>query len=358
MRDDLWMPLRGTAERFLADMGNARSDGFDRARWGKFAELGWLGLAVPEAYGGAALDPSDLIPILESLGAGCVAEPLVAVAGVAAPLISRYADDEQQSDLLPSIVSGEKVIVLANGEADSAVTATHAERHGGAWRLNGRKTAVIGGADADAFLVTARLPDGSLGLFVLSHDTPGSALSVFRSMDGRSLADLTLENVAASRLGDGDAGEAVDTALGHGAVLTVADAIGAMDALLTDTLAYLKTRKQFGQSIGSFQTLQHRAVDMYLTLEETRAVVEAAANAAVHEHGAFPSAVATAKIIGVRSARRIGREAIQMHGGMGLSEELRVGRLFRRLVAGEGHYGNADWHLSRFAASSAKRRAA
>ena len=97
---------------------------------------------------------------------------------------------------------------------------------------------------------------------------------------------------------------------------------------------------------------------MYLTLEETRAVVEAAANAAVHEPGAFPSAVATAKIIGVRSAQRIGREAIQMHGGMGLSEELRVGRLFRRLVAGEGHYGNADWHLSRFAASSAKGRTA
>jgi alkylation response protein AidB-like acyl-CoA dehydrogenase len=358
MRDDLWTPLRESAKRFVTDLDGARADGFDRARWRKIAELGWLGLAVPEASGGAGLDASDLIPIIESFGAGCVAEPLIAVAGVAAPLIAGYADDKQRSDLLPPIVSGKKIVVLAHDEADNSAVATRAERQDDKWRVYGAKAAVIGGANADDFLITAHLPDGTLGLFVVPRDTAGLALSVFRSIDGRALADLSIDNVAASRLGDGDAGESIDTALGRGAMLTVADATGAMDALLADTLAYLKTRKQFGQTIGSFQALQHRAVDMYLALEETRAVVEAAANAAVHERDAFQPAVATAKIIGVRSARRIGREAIQMHGGMGLSEELRVGRLFRRLVAGEGHYGDADRHLSLFAARSANGEAA
>jgi len=329
MREELWTPLRESATRFVAEAGAA--DGFDRARWRRIAALGWLGLAVSEEQGGSGLHICDLVPIVESLGAGCLPEPLIAVAGVAAPLLARIG-----SDLLPAVLAGERIVVLACGEV----------RADNAGFLHGTVVAVTGGAEADMFLLAARRPDGAVGLFLVLRDAAGLTVAVTRSIDGRLFADLVLDNVKATPLHAADATSLIDTALVGGALLTVADASGAMDALLIDTIGYLNTRKQFGQPIGSFQALQHRAVDMYLALEEVKAVVEAAAGA--EGSGAFTAAVATAKVVGVRAARRIGREAIQMHGGMGLSEELRVGRLFRRLVAGEAHYGDADAHLSRF----------
>jgi alkylation response protein AidB-like acyl-CoA dehydrogenase len=329
MRDELWMPLRESAARFTAEIGAAKA--FDRARWRKIAALGWLSLAVPEDMGGSGLAVSDLIPIVEGLGAGCLPDPVIAVAGVAVPLLAVLG-----SDHLSSIITGERIAVLAHGEinADDAGV------------LRGSATTVVGGADADMFIAAAQMGDGATGFFILPRDGGGLTVSASRSIDGRFFADLALDQVCAQRLGSGDASNLLDTAVAHGAMLTIADAAGAMDALLSDTLAYLKTRKQFGQPIASFQALQHRAVDMYLALEETKAVIEAAANAEASD--GFASAVAAAKVVGVRAARRIGREAIQLHGGMGLSEELRVGRLFRRLVAGEGHYGDADSHLARF----------
>ena len=329
MRDDLWTPLRESATRFVAEVGAA--DGLDRARWRKIASLGWLGLAVPEELGGSGLNVSDLVPIVEGLGAGCLPDPFIAVAGVAVPLLA-----EISSDLLTSVTAGETIAVLVHG----------AIRADNAGLLRGSASAVIGAADADLYLVAARTSDGAVGFFAVPRDAAGLTVSATRSIDGRFFADIAVDDVRATRLSAVGADRILDKAIAHGALLTVAEAAGAMDALLADTLAYLKTRKQFGQPIASFQALQHRAVDMYLALEETKAVVEAAANAEGSD--AFSSAVATAKVVGVRAARRIGREAIQMHGGMGLSEELRVGRLFRRLVAGEGHYGDADWHLSCF----------
>jgi alkylation response protein AidB-like acyl-CoA dehydrogenase len=248
----------------------------------------------------------------------------------------------------PSRSSGERIAVLAHGEPDSGfdrdLVATTADPGS---RLTGWKAAIPAGAEADTFLVTAHASDGTLGLFTVPRHADGVSLYPFRAIDGRELADLILEGAPGRRLGNDDATEAVGTALDMGALLSVAEMVGAMDALLGDTLAYLRTRQQFGLPLASFQALQHRAVDMYLAVEETRALVEAAAED-------FSSrAVSAAKVVGIRSARRVGRESIQMHGGIGLSEELRVGRLFKRLVALEGAYGDADWHLDHFRRSAA-----
>ncbi|GJD52210.1 Acryloyl-CoA reductase (NADH) [Methylobacterium crusticola] len=329
---------------------------FDAAAWGEMAEFGWFGLAVPERHGGLGLSLGDLAALVRTVGAANLPEPVAAVAGVAAPLLAQAAGRSgAAAALLADVVAGSRIVTLAHAEPDQGYSRdavrTRLVREATGWRLEGAKAAVEGGARPDAYLVTARAEDRA-ALVLVDAAAPGLAVSAYRALDGRALADLAFEAV---RLPPWAflpvAGTAVEDALDRGAVLAMADAVGAMAVLLEDTLAHLRTRTQFGRPLGSFQALQHRAVDMAIALEEARAVVEAAAEAQACDPLERRRAVATAKVVGARAARRIAREAVQMHGGIGITEESRVSHLFRRLVVAESLYGDDDFYLDRFRAA-------
>jgi alkylation response protein AidB-like acyl-CoA dehydrogenase len=359
MTQETWTVLHDAAKRFVDKVSgdglrHTDADGFDRETWRGMAELGWFGLAVPEALGGLGESVGALAPVAEAVGAGNIAEPVMAVAGVATPLLSEAAEhDPASAAFLERVLAGDTVATLAHFEPESgfarSAVATRAASDGGNWVLNGTKTAVEGGPATGLFLVSAQAA-GRIALFAVAADSPGVALRTYRSLDGRLLVELHLSEArldAASCI-MADAAEAIDAALDRGAFLAMADAVGAMQVLFDDTLAHLRTRKQFGQPLSAFQALQHRAVDMFIALEEARGVVEAAAMAMDCEPLERMRAVATAKVIGARSARLISREAVQMHGGIGITEDLRISHYFRRLVVAENLYGDEDHYLDRF----------
>lgn len=360
---DLRAALADSAAGWLADeYGLERrrrtlaGSGFDRDAWRAMAAFGWFGVALPEALGGLGLGLGDLAALVRVLGAANLPEPVTAVAGVAAPLLAQSAADGDSgaSADLAALLAGGRIAVLAHAEPasgfDRSLISTRAVRDGASWRIDGEKSAVEGGAQADLVLASARTETG-LALFRVAPALPGVTVTPFRALDGRALADLRFDGVRLpdeARLALAAPEAAIDAALERGALLTMAEAVGAMEALVADTVAHLKTRRQFGQPIGKFQALQHRAVDMQIALEEARAVVELAADADAGDPGEARRAVATAKVVGARSARRIGREAVQLHGGIGITEELRVSHLFRRLVVTESLYGDHDYYLRRF----------
>ncbi|UHC17653.1 acyl-CoA dehydrogenase [Methylobacterium currus] len=362
--DDLRQALVDSATGWLAEAyGLERrrrtlaGSGFDRDAWREMAAFGWFSIAVPEELGGSGLGLGDLAALMRTIGAANLPEPVAAVAGVAAPLLVRAAREPGTSTLvgdLNGLLAGERIVVLAHAEPasgfDRSVVTTRAVRDGASWRLDGEKSAVEGGAQADLLLVSARIEAG-IALFRVEPGAPGVTVTPFRSLDGRALADLRFEGArlpADALLPVAEPEAAIDAALERGALLTMAEAVGAMEVLVTDTVAYLKTRRQFGHPIGKFQVLQHRAVDMQIALEEARAVVDLAAEADAGDPAERRRAVATAKVVGARAARRISREAVQLHGGIGITEELRVSHLFRRLVVAESLYGDRDYYLRRF----------
>lgn len=326
---------------------------FDEAAWREMAQLGWLALTAPEGLGGLGLGLGDLAALARAVGAANLPEPVSAVAGIAVPLLAEAAQaNAVAAGLLAGLLDGSRLAVLAHGEPASGFTrdyvTTTLAPDGEGRRLDGAKTAVEGGARADSFLVTARGEEG-LAVAIVSRDTVGVTVTEYRTIDGRRLADLKFDAVrlpAAALLSLADTAGAIDEALDRGALLATAEAVGAMEAAFEDTLAHLKTRKQFGRTLGSFQALQHRAVDMMIALEEARAVVEIAADTS--DAGERRRAIATAKVVGSRSARRIAREGVQLHGGMGITEESRISHLFRRLVAAESLYGDRDTYLDRY----------
>ena len=314
--------------------------GLDRDAWREMAAFGWFGIAVPEEQGGLGLWLGDLAALMRTVGAANLPEPVAAVAGVAAPLLARAAESASGASAvtgdLNGLLAGERIVVLAHAEPasgfDRGVATTRAVRDGASWRLDGEKSAAEGGAQADVLLVSARTETG-LALFRVEPGAPGVTITPFRSLDGRALADLRFEGArlpADALLPVADPEAAIDAALERGALLTMAEAVGAMEVLVADTVAYLKTRRQFGQPIGKFQALQHRAVDMQIALEEARAVVDLAAETDPGDLAEHRRAIATAKVVGARAARRISREAVQLHGGIGITEELHVSHLFRR----------------------------
>lgn len=349
-QDDIRGALGDSAARLLAGGGD------DVMVYAAMVEAGWLALAVDEAKGGLGLGLADLAELARALGEARSTVPVMAVAGVAVPLLAA-AEGAVAAELLAATLSGGAVPVLAHQGADAG----HARGHGmarlapasGGFRLTGRCVAVEAAALADHLLVPARRPDGAMAIVAAAAREAGIERHIYRALDGRLLMDVAIDMAVAEDrcLTPPDAGAAFDTALDRGALLTVAEAVGSMRVLLADTLAYLKTRQQFGQPIGRFQALQHRAVDMTIALEEAEAVVDAAATAAAGED--FARAVAVAKVIGCRSARLIAREAVQMHGGIGITEDLRVSHHFRALVATEGRYGDDDAYRARYAALEA-----
>jgi alkylation response protein AidB-like acyl-CoA dehydrogenase len=334
--------------------------GVSEAAWATLAELGMTALPVPEEHGGFNGNAVDMFVVMQELGRGLVVEPYFAT--VLGAEFLRLAGG--RGDLLAQVATGELKLACALGERqarhDMFDIATRAAPNGDGWVLNGEKKVVIHGGQAGMLVVSSRTGGEQRGqdgvsLFVLPLDTAGISVTDYRTLDGQRAADVRFENVQVARanlLGEENKGAAIlDAALDYGAGLLCAEALGAMEAIFAATLDYLKTRQQFGAPIGKFQALQHRMADMVIHLEQARSMaLLAAVKLASNDPAERRRAVSAAKYRINQAARYVGQQAIQLHGGMGVTDELPAAHYFKRLATIELTLGDSDHHLARFIA--------
>ena len=341
----------------------ASETGFSRDKWRQFAELGWLGLAMPAAHGGLDGTPADTAVLMEALGRGLVVEPYLSTVLLGGALLRLGGSADQQAALIAPLVAGEMLLAFAFAERQSrfnlANVATTAHPENGGYRLDGTKSVVFHGASANRIIVSARTggavrePAG-VTLFVIDPAAPGVAVRGYGTVDGLQAAEVTLDGVNVT-MGDvvGEAGGAlglIERVVDEATIAVCAEAVGIMDVLVTMTTDYLKTRQQFGGPIGRFQVLQHRVVDMFNALSLSRALVRRAATSisASDDAANRARAAAAAKVQIGRAGKLVGQQAIQLHGGMGMTDELMVSHYFKRLTMIGMLFGNADHHLRRF----------
>jgi len=357
--------LRDSLRRFLAQSYTLErrrallraGSGCDAAIWRQFAELGILGLAIPESLGGVGGDAFDALVVMEEFGRALVLEPYLPTALVGAGILVRAGSPAQQH-LLRALAAGELRLAFAHDEPGSrwhldAVT-TRAVRDASHWVLDGRKAMVKDGAGAHYLVISARTPSGT-SLFLLPGVSEGLRRSALTTHDGSSVAEIELDGVrlpADALIGPEGGGLPLIEAASEVAIAGLcAEAVGAMDALLALTLEYVRTRRQFGVPIGAFQALQHRMADMLLHAELARSMSYlASARLAVDDATERRRAISAAKFLVGRSARFIGQEAVQLHGGMGVSDELATSHYFKRLTLINAAFGDMDHHLGRFGA--------
>jgi alkylation response protein AidB-like acyl-CoA dehydrogenase len=316
--------------------------GWSADAWAQFAQMGLTGLPVSTEHGGFGGGAVDLMGVMEAFGEALVVEPYLPLV-----LAVRLVEGGGVGEFLPSVVEGKTKVALAHNEKGVrfAVDAirTRASRKDDAWVLEGEKAAIIGAPTADRLVVTAMDGEG-IGLFLV--DIGAVSLQAYRTMDERLAADVVLRGAPAQRLEGGRA--ALEDAIDFGVALVCAEAVGTLKFACDSTLEYLKTRKQFGVPIGTFQALQHRMVEMFISLEQARSMACLAASRA--DAGGDPRAISAAKIKIADAARHVSQEAVQLHGGMGMTEELKISHAFRRLTVLAREFGDADHHLARFAA--------
>ncbi|TRZ65272.1 MAG: pimeloyl-CoA dehydrogenase small subunit [Rhodocyclaceae bacterium] len=364
------LALQDTLRRFIAkDYGFEQrralaksADGFSRDHWRQFADLGILALPFPEDFGGLNGNAVDTMLVMEMLGSGLVLEPYLATVILSGGLIRDNGSQAQKEALLAAIASGELLMALAHHEAGGRYELNHvtttATPDGSGYTLNGAKAVVIAGGAAAKLIVSARTSGASndadgISLFLVDNDAPGLAVRGYATQDGARAAEVKLANVGvagAALIGaKGQALPLVERAFDYAIAALCAEAVGAMAALNEVTLEYLKTRKQFGQPIGRFQALQHRMVDMVIATEQARSMATlAAVNADSADAAARRHAISAAKAYIGQSARSVGQAAVQLHGGMGVVDELNVSHYFKRLTMINATFGDADHHLGLF----------
>ena len=338
--------------------------GYSEESWRRMAELGWLGVRVPEAYGGIGGGSVETMLLMEAFGAGLVPEPYFPSVVLGGNLVATAGSEAQKQALLPALVAGDLKLAFACVEAQAGYdlfdVETTAERRGGGYVVNGAKGVVLGAATADKLVVCARTAGGSrdrdgIGLFLIDRIAGGVQLRGYRTVDGLRAAEVAFENVTVDEdaaLGDPQGAWPVIEAVAERAIAALcAEAVGAMNAIVNGTTEYLKTRKQFGRPIGAFQVLQHQLVDMVIASEEARSMTYAA-TLRLDEPDAVLRAktVSGAKQIIGRSGRLIGQRGIQLHGGMGMTEEMAIGHYFKRLTMIDLMFGDQAYHLKRCAA--------
>jgi acyl-CoA dehydrogenase len=332
-------------------------DGYSRELWKEMAGLGWLGLTIDEEHGGAGLGHRYLMLVLEALGKTLAPEPIISTVLLGARAIELGGSASLQKEHLPAIAKGERIFALAHQEAHSrfslAAIDTAADPVSGGWVLRGEKMHVADGTAADHFIVSARAPDG-VALFVVPKATKGVGVQRQSRIDGRSCAIVRLDGVSVprdARLGaEGRGHRLLERVIDAAAAGLSAEMLGGMTAAFAMTLEYLKTRVQFGVPIGSFQALQHRAARLYAETELARSAVMYANAALDGEGGASAArAVSIAKAKCSEAFMLIAHEAIQMHGGIGMTEEHDVGLFLKRARVCEMTFGDAAYHRDRFA---------
>jgi pimeloyl-CoA dehydrogenase small subunit len=363
--------LKDSVDRLIADQYQfeqrkkylAQPDGWSREAWQQFAELGLLGLPFAEQFGGFGGGPVETMIVMEAFGRGLVLEPYFATVILGGGLLRHAATQAQQQALIPEIAQGKLKLAFAHVERQSrydlADVATTARRDGAAWVLDGAKSVVLHGDCADRLLVTARTAGdrrdrAGIGLFLVDPSASGVTRRGYPTQDGLRAAELTLSGVRVSAgdiLGDPGAALPVIEHVADEAIAALcAEAVGAMQVMHETTLEYLKTRQQFGRPIGQFQVLQHRSVDMLVALEQARSMAMFAAVMAAEENATERRrAMAAAKVQIGRSGKHIGQEAIQLHGGIGMTMEYKVGHYFKRMTMIDMLFGDADTHLATLA---------
>jgi alkylation response protein AidB-like acyl-CoA dehydrogenase len=338
-------------------------EGFSHANWATFAELGWLGAGLSEEEGGFGGGPEGTAILFEGFGRMLLLEPVLAHAVLALQALAGLPESERRAELVEQAVMGEPILALAHDEAQGwglvNWVETHAAQSGAVWRLSGGKVRVPGGQAAGQFLVSARISGAAddaqgIGLFLVDAGAAGLALDPYRLVDNHLVADLALDGVEGELLAQGDAALAALTrATHHGIVAACAEMLGAMDAAMWQTRDYLLTRKQFGTTLNNFQALQHRMADMLIETELARSMLFQALAAMAGPEEGRNRALAAAKVAVSNAAIFVARNAIQLHGGIGMTEELMVGHFYKRVWALSSLLGNVDHHYDVFMAHTA-----
>jgi len=362
--------LRNSVQRYLADnykyedwrkftRGEA---GRDPKHWAQFAELGLFAAALPEEHGGLGGGALETMVVMEEFGRALVVEPYVPTVVIGGGALKYGGSDVLKAEWLPKIAAGEAMMAFAfaepTGRYNLADLATTAKKQGGNYVLSGQKAVVIGAPWADQLIVTARTGGGrrdekGVSVFLVDKKTKGVSLRDYPTMDGSRASEITFENVEvpADRLiGEADGGLAlIERVTDEAIAATCAEATGAMKVLVDATVEYSKTRKQFGVPIGKFQVLQHRMVDMFVNYEQAISMTLMVTLKLDESEAERKRAASAAKVQIGNSGRFVGQGAVQVHGGMGMTDELNVGHYFKRLTMIDTLYGSVDHHLKRYA---------
>jgi pimeloyl-CoA dehydrogenase small subunit len=364
--------LRHSVERYLADHYQFESRkryateprGWSLIIWKQYADLGLLGLPFAEEHGGSGGGPVETMIVMEQIGRALVLEPYLATVVLGGGFVRLGGSKAMQAAILPNIATGELSLAFAHAERqaryDLADVMTTARRDGSGFVLDGAKTLVLHGDTAEKFIVSARLSGAQtdrngLALFVIDATAPGVSVRGYPTVDGLRAAEVTLSNVradAATAIGEpGDAFPLIERVADNAIAALCAEAVGSMAAMHETTVDYMKTRKQFGVTIGSFQVLQHRAAEMLIAVEQARSMAMLATMMAAEDNARERrAAISAAKVQIGRSGRFIGQQAIQIHGGIGMTMETKVGHYFKRVTTIDSTFGDVDYHLGLVAA--------
>lgn len=338
--------------------------GFSQSVWNTFAELGWTAVPFSEGDGGFDGGPAEMMVVMERFGRALVVEPYLANIVLAGGVLRRTANDAQKQHWQQPLISGETRIALAFNEPQAryalANVKTCAMQAAEGWVLSGDKSFVLSADSADVLIVPARTSgeqdsEDGITLFAVNNESPGVSIQPYATVDGLRAAEVSLRDVAATQeqlLGEVDSGfPALNAAVADGVLAVAAEALGIMTVLTEKTIEYSKSRVQFGVPISSFQALQHRMVDMYTACEQTRSLLLWAVMSASDDDADIAKICSAMKYQIDTAGRHVAEEAVQIHGGMGVTWELDVAHYFKRLIAIGQTFGNADWHLDRLARS-------
>jgi alkylation response protein AidB-like acyl-CoA dehydrogenase len=364
--------LHDTVDRYLNEQYafekfravNASAEGWDKATWKGLADLGVLAINVPEEQGGLGFGPLENLALMGACGRSLLLEPFLSSAIIATAVLRAHVGVAAAAEMLQKMASGDAIAVLAHFESDSRFetqwVTTTAQKSAGGYTLDGHKAVVMHAAAADTLLISARTAGSSgecqgVSLFMVPRAAKGLSLESYPTIDGQRAADVYLKGVqvsAATRLGDeGSALPHIEAAIDIGIAALCAEAVGVMQALVDATVNYVQNRQQFGVAIGRFQALQHRIADMLIHLEQARSMSYLAALRCTDENVAERRrALSASKAVVGQSCRFVAQQAVQLHGGMGMTDELVVSHWFKRLTAAELMFGDSETHLQRYAA--------
>jgi alkylation response protein AidB-like acyl-CoA dehydrogenase len=357
-----WVAAKSPVKRVRELRDSGDPDGFSRILWREMAELGWIGIPFPESFGGAGMGLAELAVILEPLGRQLAPEPFLSCTLLAGQTVLLGGSDAQQEAWLPRLTAGDALLSLAYQEANSRydvhAVATRATRDGKGWKLDGEKIQVLEGSSAEAVIVAARTAgadrdESGISLFLVPADAPGLTVTRQHRVDSRAAARIRLDGVAVgadSLVGtEGEGGALLERVVDRATAALCAEMVGSMSEAFDRTLRYLKDRTQFGVPIGSFQALKHRAAQMFIEIELARSSSMAAARALDAEAADAAALVSLAKARCSDAGILVANEAVQMHGGIGMTDEHEIGFYLKRARAAELTFGDAAWHRDRWA---------
>ena len=340
---------------------SSKDPGYSKEYWGSMAELGWLGLPFEEKDGGFGGNQIDTLVIMEQFGKGLVLEPFIANVVLGGGAIQIGGSEELKKEMLPGLIEGSKQMTLAYAEQQSRFdledVATSARQEGDKFIINGQKSMVLNAESADHIVVVTRTSGGQVDeegitLFLVDSNAKGIELQNFPTVDGLRASEITFDNaeVSSERM-IGELGKGFDIlrVVSNNAILAVcAEAVGAMEILYKDTVEYTQQREQFDHPLSDFQVLQHRMVDMFMEYEQCKSLLFRATMETIQDPFLAQRTIHALKHLIGKSGIFVGENAVQLHGGMGVTEELRIGHFFKRLLVIDSQFGNADFHLDKF----------